>query len=637
MKHDSLTRGVAIAGLIWLQLSVFHGARAAEKDQPPRTLFVMKPDGSALRSVVFVEAFKWLSSPRWSHDGNRLAFAASGGQPDRCLIVDITGKNLIDLGAGSRPDWSPDDKQILFEVPHAGRASLWVQNADGQASSWLANGHAARWSPDGSQIAAVGPLRILDTVDGSERLVLGADKQPDITLGCEWSPDGKQLAAVVDRGGAHELLIVSALSAKKSFMVRLAADLDGCLSWSPDGKHLAVSIHDKKLDVRRMHLLDVDGAEAPRPIPGQEGDNCEPAWSPDGTQLAFASSRKTAEAPAAAAQPIGATLERIRSYDAGGTVYSVALAPDGQTALLGANMNNQRVQLWDVASGEVKQSYAMIGIFVAIAPSGRQAACSEHLKSLVTYFNLENGEPIRQFRHTAMVMFVEFSGDGSRLLSGARDKTATVFDVNTGNVLARFKHAEPLTNGAFSPDGRTVATASDDNKLHLWDVASAKQIREIQHPALVRGIAFSPDGRQIMTGTGGAVLDDPTTQRVAVSQDNSLRLWDVATGNPIREMKGHEHAISSIAFSPDGRRVVSGSFDKTLRLWDVESGQELSRVDGQSWIFKVVYSSYGDIVLASGGNARTPDTRLQDFPDERVRVFRIVPQGKPSSPNTPGQ
>jgi WD40 repeat protein len=637
MKCKSLACGVAIAGLTLLELSVFHGAPAAEKEEPPRTLFVMKPDGSALRGVVLVEAFKWLGSPRWSHDGKRLAFAASGGQPGRCLIVDIAGTNLFDLGNGNRPDWSPDDKQILFEVPHVGRASLWVQNADGQGSSWLANGHAARWSPDGSQIAALEPLRTLDLVDGSERFVFGANKQPGITLGCEWSPDGKRLAAVIDRNGAHELLIVSALGAEKGRKTRLAADLDGGLSWSPDGKQLAVSIHDKKLDVRRLHLLDVDGTEAPKPIPGQEGDNCEPAWSPDGRQLAFASSRKAADARAAATRPSGATLERIRSHDTGGTVYSVALAPDGQTALLGANMNNQRVQLWDVTSGEVKQSYGMIGIFVAISPSGRQAACSEHLKSLVTYFNLEDGEPIRQFKHTAMVMFVEFSGDGSRLLSGARDKTATVFDVNTGNALARFKHAQPLTNGALSPDGRTVAIASDDNKLHLWDVASGHQIREIQHPALVRGIAFSPDGRQIMTGTGGAPLDDPTTQRVAVSQDNSLRLWDVATGNPIREMKGHEHAISSIAFSPDGRRVVSGSFDKTLRLWDVERGQELSRVSGQSWIFKVVYSSHGNLVLASGGNARTPETRLQDFPDERVRVFRVVPQDKRSRPDTPGQ
>ncbi len=635
MKRNSSAWIVVVAGLMMLGLPVLNGVIAAEPDQPPRTLFVMKLDGSAVRGVVFVEAFKWLGSPRWSHDGKRLAFAASGEQPGRCLIVDVAGKNLFDLGAGSRPDWSPDDKQILFEVPHVGRASLWVQNADGKASSWLANGHAARWSPDGSQIATLGPLRILDVVDLSERFVFGNDKQPGITLGCEWSPDGKRLAAIIDRNGAHELLVVDALGAEKGLKTRLAADLDGGLSWSPDGKQLAVSIRDKKIGLRRLHLLDVDGSEAPRLIPGQEGDNCEPAWSPDGTQLAFSSSRKTADAPATAARPIGATLELVRSHNTGGTVYGVAFAPDGQTALLGANNHNKAVQLWNVASGEVKQSYGMIGIFVAMSPNGRQAACTEHLKSLVTYFNLEDGAPIRQFKHTSMVMFVEFSGDGARLLSGARDKTATVFDVNTGDVIARFKHAEPLTNGTFSPDGRTVATASDDNNVRLWDVASGKQIREIAHPALVRGLAFSPDGRQLMTGTGGAPLDDPTSQRVAVSEDNALRLWDVANGTLVREMKGHEHAVSSIAFSPDGRRVVSGSFDKTLRLWDVESGKELSRVSGESWILKVVCSSHGDLVVASGGNARTPETRLVDFPNERVRMFRIVAQGEAARAEKP--
>src|SRR5262249_40773605 len=87
-------------------------ARSGE-EFPPRTIFVMKPDGSGVRNVVFMEAFKWLDAPRWSHDGKRLVFSASGSQPARSLIVDFSGRNLVDLGAGTKPDWSPDDKQIL--------------------------------------------------------------------------------------------------------------------------------------------------------------------------------------------------------------------------------------------------------------------------------------------------------------------------------------------------------------------------------------------------------------------------------------------------------------------------------------------------------------------------------------------
>ncbi|MCH8924309.1 MAG: PD40 domain-containing protein, partial [Planctomycetes bacterium] len=89
-------------------------------------IFVMNRDGSAVRRVVYIESFPPPAAPRWSHDGQRLAFEAHGQRPGRALIIDTNGRNLIDLGAGAKPDWSPDDKQVLFEVPTVGRTTVWV-------------------------------------------------------------------------------------------------------------------------------------------------------------------------------------------------------------------------------------------------------------------------------------------------------------------------------------------------------------------------------------------------------------------------------------------------------------------------------------------------------------------------------
>ncbi len=617
-------RAAAMAGLMLTGLSLFDAARAQDK-QAPRTIFVMKSDGSGVRRVVFIESFKSLGSPRWSHDGKKLAFTAYGGQPGRCLIVDASGKNLLDLGAGGMPDWSPDDKQIVFEVPNIGRASIWVQNADGKGPSWLANGRSPRWSPDGGQIAALGPLRILDMIDNSERALFDASQKLGETLGGEWSPDGKRLAAVVERNGGRELVLVSAEGATKGLKTRLRSDLDGGLSWSSNGKRLAVSIHDKKLNAWRLHLIDADGDGPAALIPGQAGDNLQPAWSPDGTRLAFASSRKGADGGSLAVVKAEGSLELVRSHDKGGTVYSVAFSPDGRIAFLGGDMAHRGMQVWDVNTGEAVRSINLPGIFVAISPDGLRAACAEFVGNDVQYLDLADGSVIREFAHGTQVISVQFSGDGSKLVSAGIDKTACVFDVASGAELARVKHDGELKQVAFSPNGKLFASTCTDNKLHLWDAATGRKVREMEHPAAPWSVAFSPDGQQVMTGTGGAQFGKRSDLNVTPDKDNAIRIWDVETGKLVREIKGHTHAIAGLSYSPDGKRAVSASFDRSLRLWDVESGRELSRIDGKGWFTKAIFSFDGKLVLASGGAEKNVEqNRWFEYPDERVRLFKIV-------------
>ena len=89
----------------------------------------------------------------------------------------------------------------------------------------------------------------------------------------------------------------------------------------------------------------------------------------------------------------------------------------------------------------------------------------------------------------------------------------------------------------------------------MWDAATGQPVGEPLrgHEDAVCSVAFSPDGQRIVSG----------------SADKTLRVWDAATGQPVGEpLRGHEDGVWSVAFSPDGQRIVSGSADKTLRLWD---------------------------------------------------------------------
>jgi WD40 repeat protein len=109
---------------------------------------------------------------------------------------------------------------------------------------------------------------------------------------------------------------------------------------------------------------------------------------------------------------------------------------------------------------------------------------------------------------------------------------------------------------AFSPDGKRIVSGSLDNTLRLWDAQSGQPIGDpLQgHQDSVSSVAFSPDGKRIVSG----------------SDDKTLRLWDAQSGQPIGDpLQGHQDWVRSVAFSPDGKRIVSGSDDKTLRLWEI--------------------------------------------------------------------
>ncbi len=115
-------------------------------------------------------------------------------------------------------------------------------------------------------------------------------------------------------------------------------------------------------------------------------------------------------------------------------------------------------------------------------------------------------------------------------------------------------HSDDVNSVAFSPDGRHALTGSRDNTLKLWETASGRLVRTFKgHTAMVRSVAFSPDGRYALSGSG----------------DKTFKLWEVATGKLIRTFAGHLDWVKSVVFSPDGRFALSGSVDKTLKLWEV--------------------------------------------------------------------
>ena len=137
---------------------------------------------------------------------------------------------------------------------------------------------------------------------------------------------------------------------------------------------------------------------------------------------------------------------------------------------------------------------------------------------------------------------------------------------------------------AFSPDGRHIVSGSSDNTVHIWNVATGQSEAELKgHSSWVNSVVFSPDGSHVVSG----------------SKDNTMCIWNVATGESEAELKGHSYWVNSVAFSPDGSCVVSGSGDNTVCIWNVATGQSKAELNGHSgWVNSVVFSPDGSHVVS---------------------------------------
>jgi WD40 repeat protein len=246
---------------------------------------------------------------------------------------------------------------------------------------------------------------------------------------------------------------------------------------------------------------------------------------------------------------------------------------------------------------------------VAFSPNGRFVVTGSSSHA-VWLWDVATGQQVRAFEgHSDMVASVAFSPDGRFVLAGSDGGKARLWDASTGQQIRSFAGGSqgPMHSVAFSPDDHFVLTSGWwDNTARLWDIATGRRVRSFVHTAAVESVAFSPDGKSVVTG----------------SLDHTARMWDTATGNQIREFDGNMDAVLSVAFSSNGRFVVTGSRDNTARLWDVITGQQVRSFIGHTdSVFSVAISPDCQLVLTGGadGTARLWDAAT----GQELRSFEV--------------
>jgi len=136
--------------------------------------------------------------------------------------------------------------------------------------------------------------------------------------------------------------------------------------------------------------------------------------------------------------------------------------------------------------------------------------------------------------------------------------------------LTRINNTTEVSSVDFSPDGKTILTGDHEHGLKLWNTENGHLTKDFKgHTNWIRSVAFSPDGQEILSGSGGFIGNDG---KPVVGNDNTLRLWNLENSSEIRVFENNKEPILSVAFSADGKEVLSGGDDDNVKLWDRNSG-----------------------------------------------------------------
>ncbi len=638
---------------------------------------------------------------------------AAGGADDTIRVWNFAARPIATVSGPSESQIGAFNVTITFSSAVTGFTSSDIVVTNGSASNFAGSGasYTATIQPSGVGVVTVSvPANAASNVWGSNEAsnIYSADYRAqqvltghtDSVVSIAYSPDGQTIASGSEDSTVR---IWNADTGAQIQTLQGHTDRVNSVAYSPDGQTIASGGFDETVRIWNANTgAEIRALEYP-------GWVFTVAYSPDGQTIVAGGGGSGVYVWSVS------TGERLRILTGHtGVVYSAAYSPDGQTLATGSE--DSTIRIWNANTGahlRTLQGHTAPVNSVAYSPDG-QTLVSGSFDYKVRLWNVNTGASIRTIEeHTNWVFSVAYSPDGQKIASGSGDNTVRTWNADTGAHITTFRgHTDLVRSVAYSPDGQKFASGGDDNTVRLWKItdlaapvtsltttvfgprftqtgsfkvtivfsaeatgftlddiavtngsasnfagsgksytatitpsgagavtvsvpaaaANAPALgsseasntysvvyREQQtlkgHTAEVLSVAYSPDGQTIASGSG----------------DNTIRLWDINTGEQRGQpLTGHGDAVRSVTYSPDGQTIATGSDDRTVRLWDADTGAHIRTLQGDTnWIFSVAYSPDGQKLAACSeyGTVRTWIVKTwepQDYHTYPNKIFSVA-------------
>ena len=513
--------------------------------------------------------------------------------PNRAEAVALTPielgllKQWIQEGA-SESSGAVKKRPVYIPIPeHVQRTHAVALTSDGvYAAAGRANKIVVYHVPSGKQVAELTDPNLLTLQYNGKPAYGPGTSHRDFVHSLAFNPEGTLLAS----GGDREVKLWSRPDPVAKGTLATTVGKTAVAAFSKDDAWLAVALADNSIQLTEMKK----GAAGTKKLAGHAAGVTGVQFSADGKRLFSCSADKTIRVWEVADGKLFARIETPSPLN------GLTLSQDGKRIITAGA--DKVVRVWDLPGAAAEPlPLAAAPVATAVSPDRKILAIAD-ADGKISLIDLATRKLlVTSVGHQGAVHSLAFQANGTKLVSGGADKTVRVWDVATGKaVLVLQGPSTPALSVGWMTSNQQVASGGSDGKVTLWklDVPAPRPIAAGAAPATIT--AVSRDGK--LLAVDGTVDGKP-----------AVIVRDLASGQITKSLTGHTAAVTALAFSSDGTRLISGSADKTVLVFNLADGKTVGKFTGHSQPISAV-------AVLTANNA----TAISASSDNTLKVWNVA-------------